>query len=306
MRLYILRRVLAIVPVLFALGSLVFFMQHLLPGDPVQIMLGFHYDEPRAESLRAALGLDLPLWRQFLSYWAGVLRGDLGRSLSMGIPVHEALLSTFPATFRLAVTGITIAVVVGIGLGVLAAVRSGGWLDTVVMILALGGVSIPAFWFGLLLILLFAVTLGIAPVTGGGVLLPAIAVAMPAMGFTARLVRSSMLDVLTADYLTTARARGVSERRIVFKHALKNSFIPVLTVLGLLFGQLLGGTVVIESVFARQGLGRTLVLAIQSRDIPLVQGGVLLLGTTYVLINLIVDLCYTWLDPRVRLGGSKT
>ncbi len=306
---YVIRRLLGLIPVVWGLGTVVFFMQHLLPGDPVQIMLGFAYNERSAAVLRESLGLNDPLWEQYLRYWWNLLQGDMGRSMQTRVPVMEMITAQFPATLTLSLAGMGFAVLLGGVLGLIAAVKVRTWFDSGTMVLALVGISIPSFWLGLLLILVFSVGLSWFPITGQGglnrLVLPAIAVGLPQAAIIARLVRSSMLEVLGADYLTTARAKGVAERAVIMRHALRNALVPVVTVVGLQFGALMGGTVVIENVFAREGLGRLTVQSIMLRDIPVVQGAVLFLGVTYVLVNLVVDLCYSWLDPRIRVGAAK-
>jgi peptide/nickel transport system permease protein len=309
MRRYILRRLLQALLVLWGLGTVTFLMLSLLPGDAATTLLGFRYSEDAARELRIQLGLDDPLVIQYLRFWGDLFTGDLGRSMSTNIPVLTAVGEQFPNTVALAVSGMCIAVLLGGVVGVIAAVRSPSWLDSTVMVVSTLGLSVPSFFLGLLLILLFGVVLAMIPVTGptglAGLLLPALAVGLPTAGYIARVVRASMLEVLGAEYLITARGKGLSERMVVVRHALRNALIPVVTVIGLLFGQLLGGTIVIENVFARPGLGRLLINAIEVRDIPLVQGAVLVIGVTYVLVNLIVDLSYTVIDPRIRLHGAS-
>lgn len=306
---FIIRRILGVIPVVLGLGTIVFFMQHLLPGDPAQIMLGFAYTEQSGNALRESLGLNDPLWLQYVHYWWNLLQGDMGRSMQTRVPVLQTLMAVYPSTITLAVAGIGFAVLLGGAFGILAAVKTRTWLDSGTMIVALAGISIPGFWLGLLLIMLFSVALGWFPITGQGglnrLVLPAIAVGLPQAAIIARLVRSSMLEVLGADYLTTARAKGVAERVVVRKHALRNALIPIVTVVGLQFGALMGGAVIIENVFARQGVGRLMVQSIMLRDIPVVQGAVLFLGLTYVLVNLLVDISYSVIDPRIRIGSAK-
>ena len=303
---FVLRRLVGAVPVLVGIVSLVFLVLHLLPGDPVSMMLGFAVTAESAARLRQELGLDDPLWLQYARYWGRLLVGDLGRSMSMDVPVAQALLAQFPATLQLTVAGLGAAVVMGVLLGVLSAVRHGTWWDTAIMTAVLAGVSVPSFWLGLLLILVFAVHLDWVPITGQGgwerLVLPAAAVGLRAAGLIARLTRSSVLEVLREDYVVTARAKGVAERAVVFRHALWNALIPVVTVVGLQFGQLMSGTVIVETVFAREGLGRLIVHGIMQRDILLVQGAALLLATTYVIVNLAVDVAYAYVDPRIRVA----
>jgi ABC-type dipeptide/oligopeptide/nickel transport system permease component len=303
---FVVRRLAGAVPVLVGIVTLVFLVLHLLPGDPVSMMLGFAVTAESATRLRQELGLDDPLWLQYARYWRRLLVGDLGRSMSMDVPVTQALLAQFPATLQLTVAGLGAAVVVGVLLGVLSAVRHGTWWDTAIMTAVLAGVSVPSFWLGLLLILVFAVHLDWVPITGQGgwerLVLPAAAVGLRAAGLIARLTRSSVLEALREDYVVTARAKGVTERAVTFRHALRNALIPVVTVVGLQFGQLMSGAVIVESVFAREGLGRLIVHGIMQRDILLVQGAALLLATTYVIVNLAVDMAYAYVDPRIRMA----
>jgi ABC-type dipeptide/oligopeptide/nickel transport system permease component len=303
---YALRRLLAAVPVFVGIVTIVFLVLQALPGDPVSMMLGFSVTAEAAARLRAELGLDDPLWQQYIRYWRNLFRGDLGRSMSMNVPVAHALAAQFPATLHLTIAGLGCAVVAGVLLGVLAAVRHRTWWDTATMAVSLSGVSVPSFWLGLLLILVFAVHLNWFPITGQGgwerLVLPALAVGARAAGLIARLTRSSVLEVLRDDYVTTARSKGLGERRVVFHHALRNAMIPIITVVGLQFGQLMSGAVIIESVFAREGLGRLIIHGIMQRDILLVQGSALLLATTYVAVNLLVDLAYAVADPRIRMA----
>lgn len=300
------RRTLGLIPTLWGLATIVFLMLALLPGDAATVLLSFRYTEEAAQALRMQLGLDDPLWIQYLDYWGRLLHGDLGTSAVTNVAVTTAIWEQLPATVVLAATGMTIAIVLGVAGGVCAAVRHRTWLDATTIVVSTLGLSVPTFFFGILLILLFGVVLGWIPVVGGtgfgGLILPALAVALPAAGYIARTVRSSMLEILQAEYLVTARQKGLRESTVVVRHALRNALIPIITVIGLLFGQLLGGAIVVENVFARPGIGRLLVNAIQQRDIPLVQGCVLLIGFAYLLVNLFVDIVYGWIDPRIRLA----
>jgi ABC-type dipeptide/oligopeptide/nickel transport system permease component len=280
-------------------------MLHLLPGDPAQIILGEAVTSAQdLARLRRELGFDAPLHVQYARFLGRALSGDLGRSLQSRRPVLDEILAQLPSTVQLTLAGLALAVVVGVVLGVAAATHRGSWADTLCMVLALGGVSMPAFWLGLMLIFFFALQLGWLPATGQGglarLVLPALTLGYGAAGVIARLVRSSMLEVLRIEYVTTARSKGLAERRVVYRHALRNALIPVITIVGLQFGALLGGTVVIETVFARQGIGRLLVGAILYKDFPLVQGIVLFTASAYVLVNLLVDLGYALADPRIR------
>ena len=302
---YVRTRLLAAVPVLLGVSILVFSMLHLLPGDPAQIILGEAVTSAQdLARLRRELGFDAPLHVQYARFLGRALSGDLGRSLQSRRPVLDEILAQLPSTVQLTLAGLALAVVVGVVLGVAAATHRGSWADTLCMLLALGGLSLPAFWLGLMLIFFFALQLGWLPATGQGglarLVLPALTLGYGAAGVIARLVRSSMLEVLRIEYVTTARSKGLAERRVVYRHALRNALIPVITIVGLQFGALLGGTVVIETVFARQGIGRLLVGAILYKDFPLVQGIVLFTASAYVLVNLLVDLGYALTDPRIR------
>jgi peptide/nickel transport system permease protein len=299
------KRLLASIPVLWGVTTLVFLAVHLLPGDPAEMMLA--ESGGSAESiayLRDQLGLDDPLYVQYGRFLLNTLRGDLGRSIFTNRPVLQTILEQLPSTIELALAAMLVAIILGTGLGILAALNHNSWLDNVCMAIAVAGVSVPIFWSGLLLILLFASTLRWLPATGQGSLkhlfMPAVVLGFASSGTIARLVRSSLLEVLYREYITTARAKGLSERLILTHHALKNALIPVITVVGLQFGFLLGGAVVTETVFSRQGIGRLIVDAILWKDFPLVQGGVLLAAVTYTLVNLLVDISYAFADPRIR------
>jgi peptide/nickel transport system permease protein len=302
---YIGRRLLISIPLLLGLTVLVFSMVHLLPGDPVQVILATSGATPDAVAkLRSQLGLDLPLHIQYLRYLNGLLHGDMGSSLFTYRPVTEIIRQNAGATLELAFSAMLLALMVGIPLGILAAVFKDSWIDHLAMTLAVVGVSAPGFWTALLMILLFSVVLQLLPSGGYGTLkqliMPTLVLGLSGAAVMARLTRSSMLEVLGQEYVVTARAKGGSEPYVLVRHALKNCLIPIVTVAGLQFGFLLGGTVVTETVFARPGLGRTAVEAILYKDIPVVQGIVLFVAVIYMLVNLLVDLCYALLDPRIR------
>jgi peptide/nickel transport system permease protein len=302
---YSAQRLVQAVPVLLGISVLSFLMLHLIPGDPVTIFAG---DKPltpeRAAELRHQYGLDRPLVVQYVDYASHALRGDLGVALRSQRPVLDSILEVLPGTVQLTLSALTLAAVFGIGMGILAAVAHGTWLDTAVMAVAMLGISTPVFYSSLLLILFFSFTLAWFPATGGGgperLVLPAAALGLSSSAVLARLVRSSMLEVLRQEYMTTARAKGLGPAIVVLQHALKNALIPAITMLGLQLGALLGGAVVTETIFSRPGLGRLAVEAILNRDFPLVQGTVLFAATTYVLVNLVVDVSYASLDPRIR------
>lgn len=302
---YIRRRLLAAIPVVLGVSMLTFSVLHLLPGDPVMVMLGESGDSSeRVTELRVQLRLDDPIAIQYVRFLGNALRGDLGRSIRSNRPVLDEIRQQALRTLELTFAGLGVAVVLGISLGVLAAHRQSRWLDRASMAVALFGVSMPSFWLGMLLIFLFALQLGWLPATGQGglerLVLPAVTLGVQGMAVIAVVTRARMREVLARAYVTSARARGVSERGLLLRHAFKNALLPVVTIVGLQFGALLGGSVIIENVFARQGMGRLAVDAILNRDVPIVQGVVLVSGVIYVLINLMVDLLYATLDPRIR------
>jgi ABC-type dipeptide/oligopeptide/nickel transport system permease component len=259
------------------------------------------------DNMRHQLGLDRPLPVQFGTFLWGVMRGDLGTSFRSDQPVFDIIVRNLPHTIRLAVTSLGIAMVLGFLLGVIAAVKHGSWIDSLTMTIAVIGVSVPSFWLGIMLLLVFAVHLNLLPAVGlasdwKSMILPAVALGFGASAIIARLVRSSLVETLQQDYVRTARAKGLRDRAVILRHALKNALIPVVTVVGLQFGSLLGGTIVIETVFARPGIGRIAVQGILERDFPVVQGVVLVSAVTYVFANFLVDISYTWIDPRIRVG----
>ena len=304
---FLIGRLLATIPVLLGVSFLVFMMLHLVPGDPVRIMLSeFQTNPEQVALLRAQLHLDEPLPQQFGRFVLNAARGDLGLSIRSKRPVRNEIAENIGSTLQLALAALLIAGVIGTTLGIIAAIKQNSWLDFGPMLLALGGVSMPSFWLGLLLIFLFSLRLGWFPATGGGdlrhLVLPALTLGLGASAIIARLTRSSMLEVLRQEYMTTARAKGLREATVVLRHGLKNALIPVTTIFGLQFGNLLAGTVVVETVFARPGIGRLIVSSILAKDFPMVQGIILLTATTYVLVNLLVDILYSVLDPRIRYG----
>ncbi len=298
------RRLLTLLPTVLGVVTLVFAFLHLVPGDPVDVMLGETARPADREALRADLGLDRPLAVQYGAYLGGLVRGDLGRSFTYRKPVAEVIAARLPATLELAGWALAVALAVALPLGVLAAVRKDTVFDRGSLLASLLGVSMPNFWLGPLLILLFSVHLGWLPVSGrdgaGSVVLPAIALGTGLAAILSRMLRSSLIEVLSADYLRAARARGVGEARVIWVHALRNACLPVITLLGLQLGSLLSGAVITEAVFAWPGIGTLLLQAIQGRDYPLVQGVVLVISLGYVAANLAADLLYRWADPRVR------
>jgi peptide/nickel transport system permease protein/oligopeptide transport system permease protein len=306
---WILRRVLAVVPVLFGVTLAVFSMLFLVPGDPVKMMLAEFVTNPdQVAQMRAQLHLDEPILQQYGRFVANAARGDLGTSIRSRRPVTTEIGENVASTAQLAVAAMLVAVAVGVPLGLLAALSRNSWLDVASMGTALLGVSMPSFWLGLLLIFAFSLHLAWFPATGGGdlrhLVLPSITLGTIAAAIIARLTRSSMLEVLGQDYVRTARAKGLGGFGVVVRHALKNALIPIITIFGLQFGNLLAGAVIVETVFSRPGLGRLIVGGILSKDFPLVQGTVLFVATVYVLINLLVDVAYAYADPRIRLGRA--
>jgi peptide/nickel transport system permease protein len=313
---YIQRRLIMTLPVLLGVSLLVFLMLHLLPGDPVLMMLTQHQGgaAPTAsgtitdemyENMYRQLGLDQPLPVQFGKFLWGVVRADLGMSFRGGKPVRSIIADNLPFTIQLAVASLGVAMVIGMVLGTVAAMKKGTWIDGFTMVIAVIGVSMPSFWLGIMLLLVFALHLNLLPAVGlatgwQSLILPSVALGFSASAIIARLVRSSLVEVLNGDYIRTARAKGLRESRVILRHALKNALIPVITVTGLLFGNLLGGTIVVETVFARPGIGRVAVQAILERDFPVVQGVVLVSAAAYVLVNFLVDISYAFVDPRIR------
>jgi len=305
---YIASRVAQLVPVLLLISLIVFAIMHLLPGDPALLMLagaeGGAISPERLAELRQQMGLNDPLAIQYWRFLTGALVGDLGESLRFREPVLEMILDRLGSTVELAVAGLFCSLAIGVPLGILASVRQGGWIDTFCMSLSYLGASVPVYWLALMLVFVFAFTLGWFPSSGGGSLeklvLPALSLGLINAGLIARLMRSSMLEVLGEDYMRTGRAKGLSPRLLLWRHGIKNAMIPVVTMVGLQFGHMLAGAVVTETVFSRPGVGRLIVNAIIAKDYPLVQGAVLFLAVLYVLVNLAVDLAYAWLDPRIR------
>jgi len=297
-------RLLHIVPVMVAISVIVFALLHLAPGDPAFVLAGQDATQADLEAIRVKLGLDKPLYVQYGLWAAQVLRGDLGRSIITRRPVTTEIRTRVGPTAQLAVSAMVLASFAGIGIGIVSAVYQYSVLDHVTMVVALLGVSLPIFWVGLMLIFVFSVQLRWFP-TGGAagvraLVLPAIALGAASVALVARMTRSSVLEVIRKEYTRTARAKGLAGRVIIFRHALRNALIPIVTVIGLQFGYLLGGAVVTETVFSRPGLGRMLVDAIGARDFPVVQGGLMILGASFVAMNALVDLLYAYLDPRIR------
>ena len=301
---FLARRLVLTLPVLLGVATLVFSLIHLIPGDPAQAMLGEAAPQSDVEELRRQLGLDRSLVEQYVGFLGGLVQGDLGTSLRTGLPVTEQIVERMPATFELAAAAMLVAILFSMPLGIAAAVRRGTVVDHAAMTVSLAGVSVPNFWLGPLLAIVFAVELGWLPVSGRGtwahLVLPAVSLGAALAAILARMTRATMLEELREPYVQAARARGVSTSRAVMRHAFRNSLIPVVTLVGLQFGAVLTGAVITETIFAWPGIGRLLIQSIGFRDYPLVQGCILLIALTYVAVNLVTDMLYGVLDPRIR------
>ncbi|WP_099157131.1 nickel ABC transporter permease [Virgibacillus ndiopensis] len=306
----IVRRFLQLVLLLLGISFLVFMSMHIAPGDPATIIGGPTASASDLEAIRNDLGLDRPVIVQYADYLGGILQGDFGYSFQTGQPVTDAILTRFPNTIKLATASMIVAIIIGIVTGIVSAIKQNSWIDLSSTTFALAGVSIPNFWLGTMLILVFAVNLQWLPVGGLSapiytiegmkeLILPAITLGTASAALIARMSRSAMLEVIRSDYIRTAKAKGVKPRSLIWIHALRNAMIPVVTVIGINFGGLLGGTIITEQVFAINGIGRLMIDAIASRDFPIVQGTVLLVAAIFVLVNLIVDLIYAFIDPRI-------
>lgn len=313
---YIVKRLLLLVPLLFGMSLVVFALVNIIPGDPIVIMVGQNPQlppDPRVVAqLRQQYGLDQPLHRQYLVFLGNLIRGDLGTSIQIQQPVLSLILERFPATLWLTGAALVVSVAIGLPVGVLSAVRPYSWVDSLALVGAMVGVAMPNFWLGLVLMLLFSLHLGWLPVAGMGswadgagtflahLVMPAVTLGSGLAALLTRITRSTMLDVLQMDFVRTARAKGLPRRAVVSRHALANALLPILTVVGVQLGYLLGGTVVVETIFAWPGIGRLAVNAIWQRDLPLIQGTVLVFAVLFVLTNLVVDLLYAYFDPRVH------
>ncbi|MBC8589591.1 nickel ABC transporter permease [Wansuia hejianensis] len=301
---YILRRILLLIPVTIGVTFIVYSIMYFTPGDPAMIMLGENAPEAELIKLREEMGLNDPFIVQYGRFLKNAVQGDFGRSYSTKKPVFDEVFSRFPATLKLTVAGLAIALVIGIPVGIISATKQYSLMDSVSMILALLGVSMPNFWLGLMLILLFSVKLGLLPSGGdagfSAMILPAITLGTGVAAIITRMTRSSMLEVIRQDYIRTARAKGVKEKKVINKHALKNALIPIVTVVGLQFGSLLGGAVLTENVFSWPGVGRLMVDAIKQKDTPMVLASVIFISVTFSIVNLVVDILYAYLDPRIK------
>ncbi len=308
---FAIRRILQAVPTLLAVVSLVFFVIRIVPGDPAQAILGDFASTQALQSLREQMGLDRPLWIQYLSFLWNTLRGDLGKSLLNNAPVTEQVLAVMPYTIDLTIGGVLVGVILGLPTGILTALRRNSWLDYLGRTISLTGLSVPSFYLGILLLILFSLKLDWFPMIGGGELdqwgsrlhhlvLPSLSLGLVMAAYITRVTRSSVLEVLNEDYVRTARAKGLSEQIVVYKHALRNALIPIVTVIGIYIGVLLGGAVLVEVIFTRPGLGKILVGAMKQRDYTTLQSTVLIFAGIVILVNLLVDLLYGFLDPRIQ------
>jgi len=304
---FFLRRLAVVIPTVIGAVTLVFFFLHMIPGDPVEVMLGETAQQADKERLRQELGLNQPLYVQYGRFMAGIVQGDLGGSYFYRRPVVQVIAERVPATVELALAAFIVAGLIAIPLGIIAAMREGTAVDNAAVLFSLVGVSLPNFWLGPLLIILFSIKLGWFPVSGragvASLVLPAITLGAAFAAILSRMTRASLLERLGEDYLMVARAKGLPEWKVILKHALRNALIPIITVMGLQIGALLSGAIITENVFSWPGIGTLLINAIEARDYPLVQGCILFISLSYVLVNLLTDLFYGWADPRIRLKG---
>lgn len=306
MKRYALKRLVLLLPTLLGVLTLVFFLIHLIPGDPVEVMLGETASVADKEELRRSLGLDRPLLTQYSGFLTSLARGDLGASLHEPGSVSDLILARIPATGELTICAMAIAVLVAFPLALLAAVHKGSWIDRAALLFSLLGLSMPNFWIGPILMIVFSIQLGWLPVSGRGGLehlfLPSLTLGMALAAILTRILRASLLQIVQQDFVQAARAKGLSEQRLWLKHILRNALLSVVTIMGLQFGALLAGSIITETVFAWPGIGRLMVQAIQTRDYPLVQGCVLVIATSYVLVNFLTDMIYPLIDPRISYG----
>jgi peptide/nickel transport system permease protein len=304
---HLVRRIIALIPVALGVASLTFALIHLVPGDPVLAMLGDFAAPADVAQMRHELKLDLPLWQQYLYFLSGIVRGDLGESISQHEPVARLIRERFPATLELAVAGLFVAILLAFPLGMIAGANPGGAADVGAMGFAILGISVPHLYLGPLLMIVFSLELGWFPLTGRGglshLVLPAVTLGTALAAIIARMLRQSLVQVLETDYMRTARSKGLSRAAAVLHHGLRNALTPVVTLLGLQAGALLTGSIVVEMIFSWPGLGRLMITAINSRDYPLVEGCVLVFALTYVIVNMLTDLVYSVVDPRIRLGS---
>ncbi len=309
---YIVRRLLVTIVVLLLVSLISFSIMQLVPGDPAVVMAGLAASSDQIQAIRVQFGLDQPFYVQIVRWYAGIAVGDMGQSMTLGRSVGQALIERLPATLGLAVVAFAMTMVLGLGAGILAAIRQNTWVDQLIMTLAVVGVSLPSFWLGLILIIVFAVMLDLLPAGGYvafaqnprdwlvSLLLPAFSLALLQVGLLARITRSAMVETLRQDFIRTAKAKGLPTWMVICKHALMNVMVMVVTIIGIIFSLMLSGSVVVETVFSIPGLGRLMASAILTRDYPLIQGGLLITAAMFVLINLLVDVLYAYLDPRIR------
>jgi peptide/nickel transport system permease protein len=306
MKRYLFQRFLLFLPTLAGALTLVFFLIHLVPGDPIEVMLGETASSTDKESLRRELGLDQPLGAQYVDFLTRLVAGDLGHSLYEKGNVSDLILARFPATLELTLAAMAVALLIAFPLGILAAVYRGSWIDRLSLSFSLLGLAMPNFWLGPLLMIIFAIELGWLPVSGRGglshLILPSLTLGTAMAAILTRMIRSGLLEVIHEDYIQTARAKGLSERKVWLKHALRNALLSVVTIMGLQFGSLLTGSIITETIFTWPGIGRLTVQAIQTRDYPLVQGCILVIAFSYLVVNLLTDIFYRVVDPRIRYG----
>lgn len=306
---YIAKRLLMLIPVILGISFIIFSIMSLTPGDPARLILGENASEQQVHELRTQMGLDNPFVIRYADYIFDAVRGDFGKSYRNGIPVFEEIFSRFPNTLKLAFWGITLSIVIGIPVGIISAVKQYTIIDSLSLVAAMLLTSIPAFWLGLMLILVFSLKLDLLPTTGvdtwRNFVMPSVTLAAGTMATLIRMTRSTMLEVIRQDYIRTARAKGASERRIVFKHALRNALLPVVTVIGINFGFQLGGAMIIETVFAMPGLGTLMITSVRMRDTPMVMASVLFVAVAIGITNLAVDILYAYIDPRIRAQYAK-
>lgn len=306
MKRYLIHRLLLFLPSLLGALTLVFFLLHMIPGDPVEVMLGETANRSDKEALRRELGLDQPLSAQYTKFLKDLTLGDLGRSLYHEGKVSELVFARFPATLELTVAAMAIAILLALPLGIIAALKRHTWIDRLTLLFSLFGLAMPNFWLGPLLIIVFSIEFGLLPVSGRGglshLILPSLTLGTAMAALLTRMIRSSLLEVIHEDYIQTARAKGLTEKTVWLKHALRNSLLSVITILGLQFGALLAGSVITETIFTWPGIGRLTIQAIQTRDYPLVQGCVLVIAVSYLIVNLVTDILYRLVDPRISYG----
>lgn len=306
MKRYLIHRLLLFLPSLLGALTLVFFLLHLVPGDPVEVMLGETANQSDKEALRHELGLDQPLLTQYVKFLKDLILGDLGRSLYHEGQVSALVLARFPATLELTVTAMAMAIFLAFPLGIIAALKRQTWIDRFALLFSLFGLAMPNFWLGPLMIIVFSIELGLLPVSGKGglshLILPSLTLGTAMAALLTRMIRSSLLEVIHEDYIQTARAKGLTEKAVWLKHALRNALLSVITILGLQFGALLAGSVITETIFTWPGIGRLTIQAIQTRDYPLVQGCVLVIAVSYLTVNLVTDILYRFVDPRISYG----